>query len=44
MSVLCLSATQAAMVYINKLMIQDVPAEDEWSELFTLENYRGLTR
>jgi TnpA family transposase len=43
MSVLCLHATRAAMVYINTLMIQDVLAEDEWSELFTPEDYRGLT-
>jgi TnpA family transposase len=43
MSVLCLHATQAAMVYINTLMIQDVLAEDEWSEIFTSEDYRGLT-
>jgi TnpA family transposase len=43
MSVLCLHATQAAMVYINTLMIQDIFTEDDWSELFTPEDYRGLT-
>lgn len=43
MSVLCLHTTQAAMVYVNTLMIQDILAEDEWMEMFTSEDYRGLT-
>jgi hypothetical protein len=43
MSVLCLHILQAAMVYVNTLMLQDVLAEDEWSQLLTSEDYRGLT-
>lgn len=43
MSVLCLHLAQAAMVYVNTLMIQDVLAEDEWAEILTPEDYRGLT-
>jgi hypothetical protein len=43
MSVLCLHILQAAMVYVNTLMVQDVLAEDEWSQLLTSEDYRGLT-
>jgi hypothetical protein len=43
MSVLCLHATQAAMVYVNTLMIQDVLTDDEWLNTFTPEDYRGLT-
>lgn len=43
MIVLCLHLVQAAMVYVNTLMIQDVLAEDEWAEVFTPEDYRGLT-
>ena len=31
------------MVYVNTLMLQDVLAEDEWSQLLTSEDYRGLT-
>jgi len=40
MTVLCL---QAALVYVNTLMLQDVLAEDGWSELLTAEDRRGLT-
>jgi TnpA family transposase len=43
MSVLCLHILQAAMVYVNTLMLQDVLAEDEWSRLLTSKDYRGLT-
>lgn len=43
MSVLCLHIVQAAMVYINTLMIQDVLAEPEWAALFGPADYRGLT-
>jgi len=43
MSVLCLHILQAAMVYVNTLVLQDVLAEDEWSQLLTSEDYRGLT-
>jgi Tn3 transposase DDE domain len=30
-------------VYVNTLMLQDVLAEEEWSELLTTEDRRGLT-
>jgi hypothetical protein len=43
MTVLCLRILQAALVYVNTLMLQDVLAEDEWSELLTAEDRRGLT-
>ncbi len=43
MSVLCLHIVQAAMVYVNTLMIRDVLAEKEWAETLTPEAYRGLT-
>lgn len=43
MSVLCLHILQAAMVYVNTLMLQDVLAEDEWARLLNSEDYRGLT-
>jgi hypothetical protein len=41
--VLCLRILQAALVYVNTLMLQDVLAEDEWNELLTAEDRRGLT-
>jgi TnpA family transposase len=43
MTVLCLRILQAALVYVNTLMLQDVLAEDEWNELLTAEDRRGLT-
>ncbi|WP_027943616.1 Tn3 family transposase [Amycolatopsis taiwanensis] len=43
MSVLCLHIVQAAMVYINTLMIQDVLAEPEWAAALGPVDYRGLT-
>jgi TnpA family transposase len=43
MSVLSLHIVQAAIVYINTLMIQDVLAEPEWARTFTPTDYRGLT-
>ena len=43
MSVLCLHVVQAAMVYVNTLMIQDVLAEPDWARTFTPTDYRGLT-
>jgi len=43
MSVLCLHVAQAAMVYVNTLMIQDILVDAEWTEVFTPEDYRGLT-
>lgn len=40
---LCLHILQAAMVYVNTLIFQDVLAEDAWSQLLPSEDYRGLT-
>ncbi len=42
MSVLCLRICQAAMVYINVLMIQDVLADPDWDGALTAEDERGL--
>jgi TnpA family transposase len=44
MSVLCLRILQAALVYVNTLMIQDLLAEPEWAQVLTEEDRRGLTR
>ncbi|TCP38831.1 Tn3 transposase DDE domain-containing protein [Tamaricihabitans halophyticus] len=35
MSVLCLRILQAALVYVNTLMIQDLLAEHEWADTLT---------
>ncbi|MFC9553781.1 Tn3 family transposase [Rhodococcus sp. NPDC056960] len=43
MSVLCLRICQAAMVYVNVLMIQDVLADPDWVGVLTAEDERGLT-
>jgi TnpA family transposase len=43
MSVLCLRILQAALVYVNTLMIQDLLAEPEWADVLTSEDRRGLT-
>ena len=43
LSLLCLHLLQAALVFINTLMIQDVLAEHEWDDLLTAEDRRGLT-
>jgi TnpA family transposase len=43
MSVLCLRILQAALVYVNTLMIQDLLADPEWADVFTPEDQRGLT-
>jgi len=43
MSVLCLRICQAAIVYINVLMIQDVLADPDWDGVLTVEDERGLT-
>ncbi|MGH3518510.1 MAG: Tn3 family transposase [Haloechinothrix sp.] len=43
MSVLCLRILQAALVYVNTLMIQDLLAEPEWADVLTPEDRRGLT-
>jgi len=43
MTVLCLRILQAALVYVNTLMLQDVLAQDDWTKLLTPEDRRGLT-
>lgn len=43
MTVLCLRILQAALVYVNTLLLQDVLGEDDWSALLTPEDRRGLT-
>ena len=43
MAVLCLRILQAALVYVNTLMLQDVLADPGWSEALTSEDQRGLT-
>jgi hypothetical protein len=43
MVVLCLRILQAALVYINTLMLQDVLATPEWAEVLTDTDRRGLT-
>jgi hypothetical protein len=43
LSVLCLRVLQAALVYVNTLMVQDVLADDDWAGLLTNADRRGLT-
>lgn len=43
MSVACLRILQAALVYVNTLLLQDVLAEPEWADLLTDHDRRGLT-
>ena len=43
MSVLCLRIVQAALIYVNTLMLQDLLAEPEWNDVLTTEDQRGLT-
>jgi TnpA family transposase len=43
MSVLCLRILQAALVYVNTLMIQDLLAEPARAQVLTEEDRRGLT-
>ena len=42
-TVLCLRILQAALVYVNTLLLQDVLAEDDWADTLTVEDRRGLT-
>jgi TnpA family transposase len=44
MTVLCLHILQAAIVYVNTLMIQDVLAEPDWNEVLTAEATAALPR
>ena len=43
MSVLCLRILQAALVYVNTLMLQDILADPDWEDALTAEDERGLT-
>ncbi|GAA4224801.1 hypothetical protein GCM10023075_21180 [Streptosporangium album] len=43
MTVLCLRILQAALVYINTLMLQDVLADPQWAKLLKPADRRGLT-
>ena len=43
LSVLCLRVLQASLVYINTLMVQRVPTEPQWVDVFTPADRRGLT-
>jgi TnpA family transposase len=43
MTVLCLRILQAALVYVNTLMLQDVLADEPWAALLTPADRRGLT-
>ncbi len=43
LGMLSLHILQAALVYVNTLMIQDILVEPEWTGVLTLEDLRGLT-
>jgi hypothetical protein len=43
LGMLSLHILQAALVYVNTLMIQDILAEPEWAGVLTAEDLRGLT-
>jgi TnpA family transposase/integrase len=43
LSVLCLCILQAALVYVNTLMVQDVLADEMWADRLTAEDKRALT-
>jgi len=43
LGMLSLHILQAAIVYVNTLMVQDVLAEPEWDGILTVEDRRGLT-
>ncbi|MFF7941490.1 Tn3 family transposase [Nocardia gamkensis] len=43
MSVLCLRICQAALVYVNVLMLQDILTDPDWENILTPEDRRGLT-
>jgi TnpA family transposase len=42
LSVLCLRVLQAALVYVNTLMVQDVLTDDTWADRLTTADRRGL--
>lgn len=43
LGMLALHILQAALVYVNTLMLQDILAEPEWQDVLTAEDRRGLT-
>jgi hypothetical protein len=43
LSVLCLRVLQAALVYVNTLMVQDVLVDEDWATALTDADRRGLT-
>jgi hypothetical protein len=42
-AVLCLRVLQAAVTYVNTLMIQDVLSDPDWADVLAAEDKRGLT-
>jgi TnpA family transposase len=44
MSVLCLRILQAALVYVNTLMLQDLLAEPDWDDVLTPRTGAGSPR
>jgi Tn3 transposase DDE domain len=43
MTGLCLRILQAALVYINTLMLHDIMADQAWVDLLTAKDCRGLS-
>ena len=43
LGMLALHILQAALVYVNTLMLRDILAEPEWQGVLTAEDLRGLT-
>lgn len=43
LSVACLHVLQAAVAYVNTLLVQDILAEPAWADALTPEDRRGLT-
>lgn len=43
LTVACLRVLQAALVYVNTLMLQDILADRAWEQTLTAEDRRGLT-
>ena len=43
MTALCLRILQAALVYVNTLMLQDALAEEHWAGMLGPADRRGLT-
>ena len=43
LSVACLHVLQAAVAFVNTLLVQDVLADGDWAATLTAEERRGLT-